>query len=120
MTFFFFEYSLLFISLCFTLVLSIFIFVASYIFSFQKASFEKLSPYECGFDPFEDSRNQFDVKFYLVALLFLIFDLEAIFLFPWVLTIKTTGFFSFFAILDFFFELIIGFYYVWSVGALEW
>ncbi|WP_417617811.1 NADH-quinone oxidoreductase subunit A [Parasphingorhabdus sp.] len=83
-------------------------------------SAEKLSEYECGFPAFEDSRSQFDVRFYLVAILFIIFDLEAAFLFPWAVSLDLTGWVGWTTMMVFLAELIIGFAYAWKVGALEW
>ncbi len=83
-------------------------------------SAEKLSEYECGFPAFEDSRSQFDVRFYLVAILFIIFDLEAAFLFPWAVSLELTGWVGWTTMMVFLAELIIGFVYAWKVGALEW
>ena len=83
-------------------------------------SAEKLSEYECGFPAFEDSRSQFDVRFYLVAILFIIFDLEAAFLFPWAVSLEFTGWVGWTTMMIFLAELIIGFAYAWNVGALEW
>ncbi|MEH6826950.1 NADH-quinone oxidoreductase subunit A [Parasphingorhabdus sp.] len=83
-------------------------------------SAEKLSEYECGFPAFEDSRSQFDVRFYLVAILFIIFDLEAAFLFPWAVSLEFTGWVGWTTMMVFLAELIIGFAYAWKVGALEW
>lgn len=83
-------------------------------------SAEKLSEYECGFPAFEDSRSQFDVRFYLVAILFIIFDLEAAFLFPWAVSLEFTGWLGWTTMMIFLAELIIGFAYAWKVGALEW
>tara|TARA_R110002033_G_scaffold86815_3_gene136794 strand:- start:333 stop:707 length:375 start_codon:yes stop_codon:yes gene_type:complete len=83
-------------------------------------SVEKLSEYECGFPAFEDSRSQFDVRFYLVAILFIIFDLEAAFLFPWAVSLDLTGWVGWTTMMVFLAELIIGFIYAWKVGALEW
>ena len=83
-------------------------------------SAEKLSEYECGFPAFEDSRSQFDVRFYLVAILFIIFDLEAAFLFPWAVSLEQTGWVGWTTMMVFLAELIIGFAYAWKVGALEW
>lgn len=80
----------------------------------------KLSEYECGFPAFEDSRSQFDVRFYLVAILFIIFDLEAAFLFPWAVSLDEIGWVGWGTMMLFLFELIIGFVYAWKVGALEW
>ncbi|MEO1167267.1 MAG: NADH-quinone oxidoreductase subunit A [Pseudomonadota bacterium] len=80
----------------------------------------KLTEYECGFPAFEDSRSQFDVRFYLVAILFIIFDLEAAFLFPWAVTVFDLGWVAWFAMMIFLAELAIGLAYAWKVGALEW
>ena len=81
---------------------------------------EKLSEYECGFPAFEDPRSQFDVRFYLVAILFIIFDLEAAFLFPWAVSLDLTGWPGWITMMVFLFELIVGFAYAWKKGALEW
>ena len=81
---------------------------------------EKLSPYECGFEAFEDSRMKFDVRYYLVAILFIIFDLEIAFLFPWAVVLKEIGMFGFLAMSVFLGILVIGFIYEWNKGALEW
>jgi NADH-quinone oxidoreductase subunit A len=81
---------------------------------------EKLSPYECGFDPFEDARNPFDVRFYLIAILFLIFDIEAIYFFPWAMSFSFLNTEGFFSMIDFIIELFVGYAYAWRVGALEW
>jgi len=81
---------------------------------------EKLSEYECGFPAFEDSRSQFDVRFYLVAILFIIFDLEAAFLFPWAVTLDFTGWTGWGAMMVFLGELALGLAYAWKKGALEW
>jgi len=81
---------------------------------------EKLSPYECGFEAFEDARMKFDVRYYLVAILFILFDLEIAFLFPWAVVLQEIGFFGFAAMMVFLAILIIGFIYEWMKGALEW
>ena len=81
---------------------------------------EKLSPYECGFEAFEDSRMKFDVRYYLVAILFIIFDLEIAFLFPWAVVLDRIGLFGFLAMAVFLGILIVGFIYEWKKGALEW
>lgn len=81
---------------------------------------EKLSPYECGFEAFEDSRMQFDVRYYLVAILFIIFDLEIAFLFPWAVALDAIGMTGFLAMMLFLALLVIGFIYEWKKGALEW
>ena len=81
---------------------------------------EKLSPYECGFEAFEDARMKFDVRFYLVAILFIIFDLEIAFLFPWAVVLDTIGLAGFLAMALFLVILVVGFIYEWKKGALEW
>ena len=80
----------------------------------------KLSPYECGFEAFEDSRMKFDVRYYLVAILFIIFDLEIAFLFPWAVVLDQIGMFGFLAMMVFLGILVVGFIYEWKKGALEW
>jgi NADH-quinone oxidoreductase subunit A len=81
---------------------------------------EKNSPYECGFEAFEDARMKFDVRYYLVAILFILFDLEIAFLFPWAVALREIGLFGFMAMLVFLGVLIVGFIYEWMKGALEW
>ena len=80
----------------------------------------KLSPYECGFEAFEDARMKFDVRYYLVAILFILFDLEIAFLFPWAVVLPDIGFFGFAAMMVFLAILVVGFVYEWKKGALEW
>ncbi len=92
----------------------------SLIAAHQKPYAEKLSAYECGFEPFDDARRRFDVRFYLVAILFIIFDLEVAFLFPWAVSLSRIGLFGFFSMLGFLAVLTIGFIYEWRKGALEW
>ncbi|MDH3288863.1 MAG: NADH-quinone oxidoreductase subunit A [Betaproteobacteria bacterium] len=81
---------------------------------------EKLSPYECGFEAFEDARMKFDVRYYLVAILFILFDLEIAFLFPWAVVLREIGLFGFMAMVVFLGILVVGFIYEWKKGALEW
>jgi len=81
---------------------------------------EKLSPYECGFEAFEDARMKFDVRYYLVAILFILFDLEIAFLFPWAIVLREIGLFGFLAMAVFLAILVVGFIYEWKKGALEW
>lgn len=81
---------------------------------------DKLAPYECGFEAFEDSRMKFDVRYYLVAILFIIFDLEIAFLFPWAVALEEIGLFGFVAMVVFLAILVVGFIYEWKKGALEW
>ena len=94
--------------------------VASYIIAPQRPDSEKNSAYECGFEPFEDARIQFDVRFYLVAILFIIFDLEVAFLFPWAVALGEVGLFGFWSMIVFLGILTVGFVYEWKKGALEW
>ena len=92
----------------------------SLIAAHQKPYAEKLSAYECGFEPFDDARRRFDVRFYLVAILFIIFDLEVAFLFPWAVSLADIGLFGFLSMLGFLGVLTVGFIYEWCKGALEW
>jgi NADH-quinone oxidoreductase subunit A len=92
----------------------------SLIFAKQKPYAEKLSSYECGFEPFDDSRRRFDVRFYLVAILFIIFDLEVAFLFPWAVSLWRLGLFGFLSMMGFLGVLTVGFIYEWRKGALDW
>jgi len=94
--------------------------VASFVIARQHPDPAKLSAYECGFEPFEDARGKFDVRFYLVAILFIIFDLEVAFLFPWAITLGDTGLFGFWSMVIFLAILTVGFVYEWKKGALEW
>jgi NADH-quinone oxidoreductase subunit A len=93
---------------------------ASFLLARQRPDSEKLSPYECGFDPFEDARIRFDVRYYLVAILFIIFDLEVAFLFPWAVSLGDIGVFGFWSMVVFLGVLTVGFAYEWMKGALEW
>ena len=102
------------IGLAFVIVL------ASLIIARQKPDTAKLSPYECGFEPFEDARIKFDVRFYLVAILFIIFDLEVAFLFPWAVSLGKIGIFGYWSMFVFLAILTVGFVYEWKKGALEW
>ena len=114
------EHIPLFFLSFFALFLAFIFFGASFFISLQHPEAEKLSSYECGFDPYEDARNCFDIRFFIVAILFLIFDLEAMFLFPWILALKIVNNVGFFLMLDFLIELIIGFVYIWKTGIFEW
>jgi NADH-quinone oxidoreductase subunit A len=87
---------------------------------FDNPDSEKLSAYECGFEPFEDARRQFDVRFYLVSILFIIFDLEVAFLFPWAVSLGDIGVFGFWSMIVFLGVLTVGFIYEWNKGALDW
>jgi NADH-quinone oxidoreductase subunit A len=94
--------------------------VAPFVVAYSKPDPEKLSAYECGFNAFDDARMKFDVRFYLVSLLFIIFDLEVAFLFPWAVAFKDVGLFGFWSMMVFLGVLTIGFAYEWKKGALEW
>ncbi len=93
---------------------------AGYLLGPSNPTDEKLSPYECGFEAFEDARMQFDVRYYLVAILFILFDLEIAFLFPWAVVLREIGMFGFVAMMIFLTVLVVGFIYEWKKGALEW
>lgn len=114
------EYGYVYIALIFAIILSMVLFTLSYLGILRKYDVEKISAYECGFEPFEDTRSKFDVRFYLVAILFIIFDLEIIFLFPWALVLNKINLFGFFTMIIFLFILLIGFIYEWKKGALDW
>ena len=100
--------------------LSVSFILVNFIFSPKNPDPEKLSAYECGFEPFDDSRMEFDVRFYLVAILFIIFDLEIAFLFPWAISLGNIGILGFTSMMIFLFILTIGFIYEWKKGALDW
>lgn len=102
------------------LAIGILCMVAGWFLAPNKPDVEKLSPYECGFGAFEDARIKFDVRYYLIAILFILFDLEIAFLFPWAVVLKEVGLFGFVAMLVFLGLLVVGFVYEWVKGALEW
>ena len=104
-----FEYLPLLLFLLVSIIFSIGFLSLSFVLSPKKPSDEKLSPYECGFEPFDDARTKFDIRFYLVALLFIIFDLEVVFLFPWAISLKTIGIFGYISLVIFLIILTIGF-----------
>ncbi|HEX9462030.1 MAG TPA: NADH-quinone oxidoreductase subunit A [Alphaproteobacteria bacterium] len=114
------EYLPILIFLGIATVLSAAMVVVSLIAARQKPDSEKLSAYECGFEAFEDARRKFDVRYYLVAILFIIFDLEVAFLFPWAVTLGDIGMFGFWSMVIFLGVLTVGFAYEWRKGALEW
>ena len=114
------DYFPIMLFLFIALGLSIGFIVLNFVFSPKNPDPEKLSAYECGFEPFNDSRMEFDVRFYLVAILFIIFDLEIAFLFPWAISLGTIGLYGYLSMLVFLFILTIGFIYEWRKGALDW
>jgi NADH-quinone oxidoreductase subunit A len=114
------EYLMLLIFLIIAILLTAVIIGASYFLVRQNPDPEKLSAYECGFEPYEDSRHTFDVRFCVIAILFLIFDIEIMFLIPWCVSLSKLDLLSFWSMIDFLFELGVGFFYVWYVKALDW
>ncbi len=114
------EYLSIVIFIFIALALSIGFIILNFLFSPKNPDSEKLSAYECGFEAFEDSRLEFDVRFYLVAILFIIFDLEIAFLFPWAISLGNIGVLGFWSMMIFLGVLTIGFIYEWKKGALEW
>ena len=114
------DYFPIMLFLFIALGLSIGFIVLNFMFSPRNPDPEKHSAYECGFEPFNDSRMEFDVRFYLVAILFIIFDLEIAFLFPWAISLGTIGLYGYISMLIFLFILTVGFIYEWKKGALDW
>ena len=114
------DYLPIILFLIIALVLSAGFILINFLLSPKNPDPEKLSAYECGFEPFNDSRMEFDVRFYLVAILFIIFDLEIAFLFPWAISLGAIGVFGFVSMMIFLFILTIGFIYEWKNGALDW
>ena len=119
-SFFYSEFFSILIFLTIAIILAVIIVTLSFILAVQNPETEKLSTYECGFEPYEDARHKFDVKFYLIAILFIVFDIEAMYLFPWSISISNINSIGFCAMVDFIIELGVGFAYVWFVHALEW
>ena len=114
------DYLPLVVFIAVALVIGLALLVVPFIVAFSSPDPEKLSAYECGFNAFDDARMKFDVRFYLVAILFIIFDLEVAFLFPWAVAFKQVGVFGFWSMMIFLGVLTIGFIYEWKKGALEW
>jgi NADH-quinone oxidoreductase subunit A len=114
------DYLSIILFLIIALGLSVAFIVINFVLSPKKPDPEKLSAYECGFEPFNDSRMEFDVRFYLVAILFIIFDLEIAFLFPWAISLGSIGLLGFCSMMIFLFILTVGFIYEWKKGALDW
>jgi NADH-quinone oxidoreductase subunit A len=114
------EYFPILVFVAIAAVIAIAMVGGSLILARQKPYAEKLSAYECGFPAFQDARQRFDVRYYLVAILFIIFDLEVAFLFPWAVSLSDIGLFGFFSMLGFLAVLTVGFVYEWCKGALDW
>ena len=114
------DYLPLMVFIGIALVIGLALLIAPFMVAYKQPDPEKLSAYECGFNAFDDARMKFDVRFYLVAILFIIFDLEVSFLFPWAVAFKSLGLFGFWSMIVFLAVLTIGFIYEWKKGALEW
>jgi NADH-quinone oxidoreductase subunit A len=119
-SFFYSEFLSILIFLTIAVILAVIIVTLSYFLAVQNPETEKLSVYECGFEPYEDARNIFDVRFYIVAILFIIFDIETMFLLPWSISLSQLNTLGFWSMVDFIIELGVGFIYIWYIGALEW
>nr|QYC94347.1 NADH dehydrogenase subunit 3 [Oedogonium sp. 244] len=114
------EYLSVFIYLILSIIISLIIIIVNWIVSPRRVDIEKASAYECGFDPFGEARSPFEVSFYLVAILFIIFDIEVAYLFPWAVGLTIVGWTGFWTMFFFLWILIVGFYYEWKKGALDW
>ena len=115
-----FDYFNLFVLLLFSCILAIILILISYFLVIEEPNSEKLSTYECGYEPYDNSRHIFNIRFFLVAIIFIIFDIEILFLIPWCTTISKLNLLGFWSIIDFVFELGIGFFYIWYSNALDW
>lgn len=118
--FFFLQWEYVYYYLIFAFGLASVLVGVSYLIAEQKPNLEKNSGYECGFDPFSDARDPFYIRFYLIAILFIIFDIEMVFFFPWLISIELNVFFSFYVMFVFLFFLTLGFIYEWKKKALDW
>ena len=114
------EYFMLLLFLFIAVLITVLIIGASYFLVRQNPETEKLSAYECGFEPYEDTRHTFDIRFCVIAILFIIFDIEIMFLIPWCVSLVKLDLLGFWSMIDFIFELGVGFFYVWYVKALDW
>jgi NADH-quinone oxidoreductase subunit A len=114
------EYSIILLFIFTAVVLTLLILLGSYFLAHQKPDAEKKTAYECGFEPFDDARGQFDVKFCVLAILFVIFDIEVVFLMPWCFSLPSLHLLDFWVGVEFLLELGVGLFYVWAKGALNW
>jgi NADH-quinone oxidoreductase subunit A len=114
------DYLPLLVFVALAALISVALLIAPFVVAYRNPDSEKVSAYECGFNPFDDARMKFDVRFYLVSLLFIIFDLEVAFLFPWAAAFRDIGPFGFWSMILFLGVLTVGFVYEWKKGALEW
>ncbi len=114
------QYAPIFVFICIALLMGVLPLLLTLFVATQKPDPEKLSAYECGFEAFEDARMQFDVRFYLVAILFVVFDVETAFMFPWAVVLDQIGLFGLIEMLLFLAILLVGYVYAWKKGALQW
>ena len=114
------EYFSILIYFCVAIVLSLIIVFFSFLLVNQNPENEKMSVYECGFEAYQDARHKFDIKFYLVGMLFILFDIETMFLLPWVASVSKLTLLGFWSMIDFIFELVFSYVYICYVGALDW
>lgn len=114
------EYLTLLLYLILVIIVALLIIFASYFLSRQNPDSEKISAYECGFEPYDDTRHPFNVKFCVVAILFIIFDIEIMFLIPWSVSVAKLNLLGYWSMIDFLLELLVGLYYIWISGALDW
>jgi len=117
---YFFQYFILLIFFCFSLFLSFLLIFLSYFLTSKSNDWEKVSSYECGFEPFSDARNTFNIQFYIIGILFIIFDIEISYMLPWAISLGNIGLFSFWVMVLFLTFLTLGFIYEWKKGALNW
>lgn len=114
------DYLCLLLFLAFSVTLTLIILASSYLLAKQNPEAEKLSPYECGFEPYEDARHTFDIQFYITSILFILFDIEIMFMVPWSSSLSQMDALGVWSMMDFILELLIGLFYAWYVGALDW
>jgi NADH-quinone oxidoreductase subunit A len=114
------DYFGLFFMLLVASILAGFLVMLSYILVLEEPDSEKLSTYECGYEPYDNSRHVFNIRFFLIAILFVIFDIEMLFLIPWCVSISKLNLLGFWSVIDFIFELGVGFFYVWYMNSLDW
>ncbi len=114
------EYLTLLLYLIFVIIVALLIIFASYFLSRQNPDSEKISAYECGFEPYDDTRHPFNIKFCVVAILFIVFDIEIMFLVPWSVSVAKLNLLGYWSMIDFLLELLVGLYYIWVSGALDW
>lgn len=110
----------LFILLLFSLVLACLLVLFSYLLIHQKPDSEKISIYECGYEPYENTRHVFNIRFYLIAIFFIVFDIEILYMMPWCLSVSKGNLLNFWSMIDFVFELNLGFFYIWYNNSLNW